>query len=316
MAGKYPFKPADFSRIKSHSIQGRKSLVNAGMLADLAGYRSSGRLADLLPPILKGADLLRLARAIKQARAQGKTVVAAMGAHVIKCGLSPIIIDLMERRVLCALAVNGAFLIHDLELAFHGATSEDVAQEIKQGRFGMVGETSEHYNRAIAAAGPGMGLGAAMGRYISEGKMPHTALSVLAAGWRLDIPITVHVAMGTDITHAHPGADGAAIGQASLEDFRLFTGVVSSLSGGVYLNIGSAVVMPEVFIKALSAARNIGTKVEDFTAVNMDMIQGYRPNVNVVNRPVEGAGQGYSITGHHEIMIPLLYHLLREEGAF
>ena len=315
MAGKYPFKPADFSRVKSHSIQGRKSLVNAGMLADLAGYRSSGRLADLLPPILKGADLLRLARAIKQARAQGKTVVAAMGAHVIKCGLSPIVIDLMERGVISAVAVNGAVAVHDMEIAFHGATSEDVASEIKTGRFGMVEETSAHYHRAIAAAGAQEGLGAALGRYITEAGMKNVGLSIFAQGWRLNIPVTVHVAVGADIIHASAQADGAALGRATHNDFRLFTGVVSALSGGVYMNIGSAVVLPEVFIKALSAARNMGNRVEGFTAVNMDMIQGYRPNVNVVNRPVEGSGHGYSITGHHEIMIPLLYHLLNEEGA-
>lgn len=315
MAGDYPFKPADFGGIKHYPIQTRKSLVDAGMFADPARYKKSGKLSDLFPAILKGTDLPAVARAIKKAKANGRPVVAAMGAHVIKCGLAPILIEMMEAGVLSALAVNGAVAVHDLEIAFHGATSEDVASEIKTGRFGMVEETSRHYHQAIAGARDGEGLGAALGRYIAGEKMKNAHLSVLARGWELNVPVTVHVAVGTDIVHASGLADGAALGMATLNDFKLFTGVVARLAGGVYLNIGSAVVLPEVFIKALSAARNMGNKVEGFTAVNMDMIQGYRPNVNVVNRPVEGSGKGYSITGHHEIMIPLLYHLLREEGA-
>jgi len=285
------------------------------MFAPLGKYKSSGKLADLFPAILKGNDILAVVRAIKSAMEQGRPVVAAMGAHVIKCGLAPILIDLMEKGAVSALAVNGAVAVHDLEIAYHGATSEDVAREIKTGSFGMVEQTATHYHTAIAQADEKEGLGAALGRYINSRKMKNADLSVLAAGWRLGKPVTVHVAVGTDIVHASAQADGAAIGRATLNDFKLFTGVVSRLAGGVYLNIGSAVVLPEVFIKALSAARNMGNRVEGFTAVNMDMIQGYRPNVNVVNRPVEGSGNGYSITGHHEIMIPLLYHLLREEGA-
>ena len=289
--------------------------MNTGMFTVLEKYAATGKLAHLFPSILKANDILAVVRAIKQAKAEGRPVVAAIGAHVIKCGLAPIFIDLMEKGALSAVAVNGAVAVHDLEIAFHGATSEDVALEIKTGRFGMVEQTSTHYHAAIAQAADNEGLGAALGRYIHQEKMKNAGLSLLAEGWRLNKPVTVHVAVGTDIVHASAQADGAALGQATLSDFKLFTGVVSQLSGGVYLNIGSAVVLPEVFIKALSAARNIGNKVEGFTAVNMDMIQGYRPNVNVVNRPVEGSGKGYSITGHHEIMIPLLYHLLREEGA-
>jgi len=316
MGGDYPFGSADFARIKQHPIEDRKSLVSSDMFASLSGYAATGRISDLFPPILKGKDLLAIVGAIKQARAAGKPVVVAMGAHVIKVGLAPVLIDLMEKKVVNAVAVNGAVAVHDLEIAFHGATSEDVAQEIKTGRFGMVEQTSAHYHSAIAGAGPDEGLGAALGRYINEKKMKNAHLSLFAAGWRLNVPITAHVAVGTDIVHASAEADGAALGRATLNDFKLFTGVVASLAGGVYLNIGSAVVLPEVFIKALSAARNMGSRVEDFTAVNMDMIQGYRPNVNVVNRPVEGSGKGYSITGHHEIMIPLLYHLLKEEGVW
>jgi len=315
MTGDYPFGPADFERIRHHPIEERKSLVNTGMFTSLEKYIATGKLVDLFPSILKANDILSVVRAIKLAREQGRPVVAAIGAHVIKCGLAPILIDMMEKGALNALAVNGAVAVHDLEIAFHGATSEDVAQEIKTGRFGMVEQTSTHYHAAIAQAGEREGLGAALGRYINQEQMKNAGFSILAAGWRLNVPVTVHVAVGTDIVHASAQADGAALGRTTLNDFKLFTGIVSQLAGGVYLNIGSAVVLPEVFIKALSAARNMGNKVEGFTAVNMDMIQGYRPNVNVVNRPVEGSGKGYSITGHHEIMVPLLYHLLMEEGA-
>ncbi|MDH5638761.1 MAG: hypothetical protein OEZ04_09735, partial [Nitrospinota bacterium] len=285
MTGDYPFEPADFTRIKHHPIEERKNLVNTGMFTVLEKYAATGKLAHLFPSILKANDILAVVRAIKQAKAEGRPVVAAIGAHVIKCGLAPIFIDLMEKGALSAVAVNGAVAVHDLEIAFHGATSEDVALEIKTGRFGMVEQTSTHYHAAIAQAADNEGLGAALGRYIHQEKMKNAGLSLLAEGWRLNKPVTVHVAVGTDIVHASAQADGAALGQATLSDFKLFTGVVSQLSGGVYLNIGSAVVLPEVFIKALSAARNIGNKVEGFTAVNMDMIQGYRPNVNVVNRP-------------------------------
>ncbi|MGK7344779.1 MAG: hypothetical protein ACNS63_03100 [Candidatus Nitrospinota bacterium M3_3B_026] len=311
------FEPADFSRISTYSIRERKSLVTLGDLADMEKHRASKRLSDLFPPTLKAADLLELAGSIRAANKAEKPVVAAMGAHVIKVGLSPLIIDMMERGIIDAVALNGAGAVHDMELAFHGATSEDVASEIREGRFGMVEETAANINGALKKhAGDGAGMGAALGRYIIDENMPNAGVSILAAAYRLKKPATAHVAIGTDIVHIHPSMDGEVTGRATMDDFRLFTGVVAKLGGGgVYLNIGSSVLLPEVFIKALSAARNLGADVTGFTAANLDMIQSYRPNVNVVNRPIQGAGRGISLTGHHEIMIPLLYHLLVTEGG-
>ncbi len=314
MAGDYKFKPADFGKISTYPIEKRKSLVKIDDFANLKKYGETGSFTDLLPSILKAGDLKDVVRAVRTANEKGRPVVAAMGAHIIKCGLSPIIIDMMERGIINALALNGAGAVHDLEIAYHGATSEDVASEIKSGRFGMVDETSAHFNAALKKNG-NAGMGEALGNYIVKEKMPHANLSLLARGWELDIPVTVHVAIGSDITHLSPGADGEAIGRTTLSDFKLFTGVVSRLKGGVYFNIGSAVILPEVFIKALSAARNLGEDASGFMTVNMDMIQSYRPNVNVVNRPIQGSGRGVSLTGHHEIMIPLLYHLLTSEHS-
>jgi len=316
LSGRYPFDPADFSKISTYPITERKSLVNTSMFSDLERYGRTGRIEDLFPAILKAGDLKEVVRAVRAAKVAGNPVVFAMGAHVIKVGLSPIVIDLMARGTIDAVAMNGAGAVHDLEIAFHGATSEDVASEIRDGRFGMVAETAAHFNEALRRHGAGeAGVGEALGRYIVEEKMANAGVSILAKGWELGAPVTTHVALGTDITHASPGTDGAAIGRATMNDFKLFTGIVSRLGGGVYLNVGSAVVLPEVFLKALSAARNLGADVSGFTAVNMDMIQGYRPNVNVVNRPIQGAGRGFSLTGHHEIMIPLLYHLLTGDAA-
>jgi len=313
----YPVRPADFSRIKTYSIEERKSLVSVERFADIEKYRKTGALPDLLPGFLKARDVIDLVKAIRSAGESGRPVVVGMGAHVIKVGLSPILIDLMERGVIDAIAMNGAGAVHDLEIAFHGETSEDVAAEIKEGRFGMVEQTAAHFNGALQKHATGhAGMGEALGRYINENRMPNAGVSILAAGARLGRPVTVHVAMGTDIVHIHPNCDAEITGRATMNDFKLFTGVVSELGGGgVYMNVGSSVVLPEVFIKALSAARNLGADVTGFTTANFDMIQSYRPAVNVVNRPIQGAGRGMSITGHHEIMIPLLYHLLAVEGV-
>ncbi len=306
----YRFSPADFSRITTYPIGERKSLVDTSMFVDLEAYNKSGALTDLFPPMLKARDLTRVAEAVKAAKAAGKPVVLGMGAHVIKVGLAPIIIDLMRRGLIDAVAMNGAGGVHDLEIAFHGETSENVAVEIKEGRFGMVDETASHFNGALARY-PDAGVGEALGRYMLDEKFPHADVSIIAQGAALSIPVTLHVALGCDIVHIHPSADGDATGRATMADFRLFTGVVGELGGGgVYLNVGSAVILPEVFIKALSAARNLGAEAAGFTTVNFDMIQHYRPGVNVVNRPIQGAGAGYALTGHHEIMVPLLYHLL------
>jgi len=314
MAGDYKFKPADFEKISTYPIKKRKSLVKIDNFSDLKKYDATGRFTDLLPSILKADDLKDVVDAVRTANKNGKPVVMAMGAHVIKCGLSPIIIEMMERGIINALAFNGAGAVHDMEIAYHGATSEDVASEIKSGRFGMVEETGAHFNAALKKMETA-GMGETLGSYIVKKKMPHADMSLLARGFKLDIPVTIHVAIGSDITHAGPGVDGEAIGRATLNDFKLFTGVVSRLKGGVYFNIGSSVVLPEVFIKALSAARNLGEDVSGFMTVNMDMIQSYRPRVNVVNRPVSDSGRGVSLTGHHEIMIPLLYHLLTSEKS-
>ena len=313
----YQFKLADLSKLKTYSIEERKSLVNMGMLSDVSAYKKSGKFMDILPQALKAESLKNVVSAIRSAKQNKKPVMVGMGAHVIKVGLAPVVIDLMERGFIDAIALNGAGAVHDLEMAFHGETSEAVATEIKEGRFGTVDETATHLNGALKKYATGdVGMGEAIGRYITDENMPNSGISILAAGWRMKKPVTVHSAIGTDIVHIHPTMDGEITGRATLNDFKLFTGVVSKLGGGgVYLNIGSAVLLPEVFIKSLSAARNLGADVSGFTTVNLDMIQHYRPAVNVVNRPIQGAGKGISITGHHEIMIPLIYHLLLSEGS-
>ncbi|VAX15237.1 hypothetical protein MNBD_NITROSPINAE01-1664 [hydrothermal vent metagenome] len=313
---KYSFAPADLSKIKTYSIKERKSLVNMDMLSNVSVYKKSGKFLDILPQALKAESLKDIVSAIRSAKQNRKPVMVGMGAHVIKVGLAPVIIDLMERGFIDAIALNGAGAVHDMEMAFHGETSESVAVEIKEGRFGTVDETASHLNGALKKYAVGdVGMGEAIGRYIEDKKMPNAGISILSAGWRMRKPVTVHSAIGTDIVHIHPSVDGEITGRATLNDFKLFTGVVSELGGGgVYMNIGSAVLLPEVFIKALSAARNLGSDVSGFTTVNLDMIQHYRPAVNVVNRPIQGAGKGIAITGHHEIMIPLIYHLLLDEG--
>jgi hypothetical protein len=266
---------------------------------------SLGNFLRTLPDILGARDLRAVAGAIAARHREGRLVVLGMGAHPIKVGLSPLIIDLMRRGIVSAVAMNGACIIHDFELAYHGATSEDVAASLTSGDFGMAEETGTFLNQAIALRGPA-GLGAAVGQAILDATLPHRALSILAAGVRLGIPVTVHVALGTDIIHMHPSADGAAIGAASLIDFRRLAGVAQHLHGGVFVNLGSAVIIPEVFLKALNLARNVGNRVGELVTVDMDFMRHYRPAVNVVQRPTQGDGKGYQLTGHHEIMFPLL----------
>ncbi len=312
---KKKFEPADFSRLTTYSIKERTSIVDRSKFVDLTLHKKSNAITDLFPDMLKSADLLKLVTAIKNAKQKGKPVLLGMGAHVIKCGLSTIIIEMMREGLIDAVALNGAGAVHDTEIAFHGATSEIVAVEIKEGRFGMVEETGAHINGALAKAGKNEGFGEALGRYMVEQKFSNLDLSILASGHELGVPVTVHAAIGTDIVHFHPSINGEDTGRATLNDFKLFTGIVGELGGGgVYLNVGSAVLLPEVFIKALSAARNLGNDVTGFTTANFDMLQHYRPGVNVVSRPIQGEGNGFAITGHHEIMIPLLYHLLMQDG--
>jgi len=262
---------------------------------------------DALPNLLAAADLRAVIAALRTARAGGRPLIWGLGAHVIKTGLSPVFIDLMERGFVSALALNGAGVIHDFEVALAGATSEDVEQALGPGMFGMSEETGRELNHAIVdGVGRGCGLGRAVAEALAARTPPFAHLSLLASAARLEVPVTVHVAVGTDIIHMHPAASGEAIGAGSLRDFRHFTTFVSELAGGVYLNCGSAVLLPEVFLKAVSLVRNRGLSLDGITTVNLDFVRLYRPETNVVRRPVAGVGKGYSITGHHELLIPLL----------
>jgi len=301
-------KPIDLSGLKTYPLESRKSKVDR---ADFAHpWKPGGSLKDFLersPNILAAKDFRAVVSAIAKAHKANKPVVLAMGAHVIKVGLNPVLIDLMERGIITAIAMNGAGIIHDLELAMIGRTSEDVLEGLEHGAFGMAQETADFLNRAIAEAGKqDSGLGRAVGEAIMAENLPFAKDSLFAAAARLDIPATVHVAIGTDIIHIHPGFDAGAAGKASHLDFRLFSSVVAGLEEGVYLNVGSAVILPEVFLKALTLVRNTGHKVERFTAVNMDFIRHYRSTTNVVQRPTSMGGTGYTLIGHHEIMFPLL----------
>ena len=309
------FTPIDATRLKTYSLKLRKSKVDAASSAKPFTPGGSFKdFLDTLPGILAAESFKDVVKAIAAARKSGRPVVLGMGSHVIKVGLSPVVIDLMAKGVITALALNGSGIVHDFEMAYQGRTSEDVDAEIGDGSFGMAEETGRIVNEAVnAGVGEGLGIGASVGRAIAAGNYPHADKSLLAAAYRLDIPATVHVAVGTDILHMHPSADGAAIGLGSLRDFRLFCSVVSALEGGVYINLGSAVLLPEVFLKAVTTARNLGAPLEKITTVNMDFIQGYRPNTNVVRRPTLKGGRGYSLTGHHEIMFPLLAAAVLEE---
>ena len=301
-----PLAPIDLRRVRTYPLVGRRSKVAAAALGrPIDPSRSFSHFLRALPDILGARDLRAVAHAIAQRHRQRRLVVLGMGAHPIKVGLSPLIIDLMQRGIVSAVAMNGACIIHDFELAYHGATSEDVAAALITGRFGMAEETGRFLNEAIAAHG-NAGLGTAVGQAILAARLKHRRLSILAAGARLGVPVTVHVALGTDIIHMHPAADGAAIGAASLADFHRLAGIAEHLHHGVFINLGSAVIIPEVFLKALNLARNVGTRVGELITVDMDFMRHYRPAVNVVQRPTQGDGQGYQLTGHHEIMFPLL----------
>jgi hypothetical protein len=261
-----------------------------------------------LPHLLAGEDFRKVVQAIVTACQNGRPVMVGMGAHVIKCGLSPIIIDLMRRGIVTAVALNGSGAIHDFEVALMGGTSEDVVSGLRDGTFGMVRETAELMNQATnrVLEHPTLGMGGLLAEQLIAVCAPYQEYSLLVAGRRLDLPVTVHVAIGTDILHMHGSANGAAIGQATFNDFRLFASCVAELSGGTYLNVGSAVIMPEVFLKAFTIAQNLGANLRDLVTVNIDMTHHYRPSVNVVHRPSLVSGQGYTLIGRHEIMIPLL----------
>jgi hypothetical protein len=302
------FKQLDFSKLQTYSINDRKSKVDQKDFAK--PWTKSGKFSDFLdtlPSILAGNDLRDVINAIIRAAAGRRPVCFAMGGHVIKTGMSPVLIDLMEKKVLTLMAMNGAGIIHDLETAMTGKTSEDVAQSLGTGNFGMARETSDFLNQAIKnAETKSIGLGKAVGELILKENFDFKDLSITAAGARLEIPVTVHVAIGTDIIHMHPGFDASACGKASHHDFKLFASHIAGIEKGVFINAGSAVILPEVFLKAISLARNLGHCLDEFTTVNLDFIRHYRPMTNVVNRPVSGKGRGYSIVGHHEILIPLI----------
>ncbi len=312
---KKTFRPLDFSKVKTYPLKTRFSKVETYLLGKKVKKGARVRsLIDGLPDILAAQNLKAIARRIAQAQRTRKTVLLGMGAHPIKVGLSPLLIDFMERGIIHGVALNGAGVIHDFELAFMGQTSEDVAASLQDGSFGMAEETGAWINRAISEGSrQGLGVGAAVGRAIIEKKLPHRNLSILAAGTRLGVPVTSHIAIGTDIIHMHPEADGKALGDCSLRDFRTLTSMVATLGGGVYLNFGSAVVLPEVFLKAISLARNLGHPVKNLTTVNLDFLPHYRPLTNVVTRPTLHSGKGYHLTGHMEIMVPLLFSAVLEE---
>jgi hypothetical protein len=305
MASKKKHPPADLSEVKTHSINDRRTKVSLKQFASLPEPNAAtGEFLASLPDVLAAANFRKLIRAIVAARDGGRPVVAAFGGHVIKCGLGPVIIDLMKRGFITALAMHGATAIHDYEISLVGQTSEEVTSVLKDGTFGMARETPQAFARAAQLAEKEKcGLGCALGKDILAKKNPYAGQSVLAAAAKLDLPAAVLLAIGTDTICMHPEFDCENLAAASYLDFRTLVSITSELEGGVWLNIGSAVILPEVFLKALSVARNLGHKVENFTTANLDMNQHYRPNTNVVGRPTE---TGYSITGHHEIMLPLL----------
>jgi deoxyhypusine synthase len=292
------------------TVSARRRHSKVKLSDEATPHRHGARFSDFLaglPAVLGAADLRAAIAATARAHARKRTVLWGFGAHLIKVGLAPLMVDLLERGLATGIFTNGAGCVHDLELALFGRTSEDVAATLDDGSFGMAGETAQRLNAAIArGADAAIGMGEAIGREILEGDYPHKARSVLATAVRLGIPSTVHVAIGTDVHHMHPSADGAALGATSFRDFETLAGLVATLQDGVVFNIGSAVILPEVFLKALSLARNLGYPARRFTTVDLDFIRQYRPRVNVVERPTRQGGHGISLVGHHEILVPLL----------
>jgi len=310
----FPYEEFDLSAIKTYPLKSRPSKVRAEDFG--RPFRPGSGVAGLiesLPAILAGTGLRDVVRALTDARKARRGIAWAFGGHVVKVGLGPVLIDLMERGFVSALATNGAGLIHDFEIALAGATSEDVAGVLGSGTFGMADETGRLLNGAInEGVAAGLGIGQSVGRFLAGHHPQYEGASIAAAASRLNIPLTVHVAIGTDIIHMHPSASGSALGEGSLRDFRYFATVIAGLAGGVFLNCGSAVVLPEVFLKAVSVARNQGRVLDGLVTVNLDFARHYRPQVNVVERPTAGVGRGYSLVGHHEILIPLIAAALVE----
>lgn len=299
-------RPFDLSGLRTYELGSRPSKVLVTDLGRPVDPSSPvGDWLDSLPKQLGASELRKLCGHIVRAHREGRTVAVALGGHVIKTGCAPYLIDLIQRGVIKAVAMNGSTAIHDFELALAGKTSEDVAAQLHAGNFGMARETADAF---AAAANQGArqerGLGAALGRYILDINCPHADVSLVAACERAGIPCTVHVALGTDIVHMHPQVSGAALGEASMVDFRILCTVVSKLAGGVWLNLGSAVVMPEVFLKAVSVVRNFGHDLDGLITANFDKESKYRTGMNVLRRP---GAQGIEVIGHHELLIPLLH---------
>jgi hypothetical protein len=313
----FNYEEFDLSDVKTYPIKSRKSKARVEDFArPCAPGGSIGDFVASLPGMLAAADFKTIVGAIVEAKRADAGVIWGLGAHVIKTGLGPVLIDLMERGFVSALATNGASIIHDFEVALAGATSEDVDEALGPGRFGMADETGRLLNGAINdGVAAGLGVGQAVTRFLASKEPQYAKQSILANAARLNIPVTVHIAIGTDIIHMHPAASGAALGEGSLRDFRYFVSNVARLEQGVYLNCGSAVVLPEVFLKAVAIARNRGLALAKLTTVNLDFIRSYRPQTNVVARPTAGTGRGYSLVGHHEVMIPLLAAALVERDA-
>jgi hypothetical protein len=301
-------KKADPPKLRTLSVRDRFSKVS---VEDFASPLTPGMLVrdflDALPGLLAGRALREVAERIAKAAREQKPILVGMGAHVIKVGLAPVLVSWMERGIITGLVMNGAGVIHDTEIALWGQTSEDVGPALDEGMFGVAEETAGLINQALSeGSNKGKGFGEAVAQRLAESDPPYADLSLLCQAHRRGLPVTVHVAIGTDIIHMHPLADGAAIGEASLRDFHRLVSQIARLEGGAYLNVGSAVVLPEVFMKALNLARNQGNRVEAFTTVDMDFIKHYRPSVNVVDRPVRMGGRGYQLIGHHELNLPLL----------
>jgi len=309
------YPPFDLTGLNTYSVHDRQSKVTVDDLAKTVGAGATIKeFLDALPNQFMGNDFPELVQRVGNCYRQKRPVILGMGAHVIKVGLSPLLIDMMDRNIITGMALNGAGIVHDTELAMVGRTSEDVDQVLGSGAFGAAKETGEFINAAINnGSEKDLGLGSAIGKAIIDNNLPYTDLSLTASAYKRGIPLTVHVAVGTDIIHIHPSACGASTGKTSHLDFRIFCSMVADLEGGAYLNIGSAVLLPEIFLKALTAVRNLGNTVDSFTTANFDFIRHYRPMTNVVNRPTASGGKGFNITGHHEIMVPLFIAALLDE---
>lgn len=301
------WREADLTQLSTGSVADRPTRVSVADFAKPLDPAAARAVIDALPDQLAARALREVLARTAAAHRAGRPVVVMLGGHVVKSGVSPCLVALLEARIVTHVAMNGAAAIHDVEIARIGRTSEDVETNLHLGRFGMVDETGDFMNATMrAGAARADGLGECWGRALEDEGAPHRAVSLLAAAWRAGVPATVHVAIGTDTIHHHPGCDGAALGETTLRDFRIFAATLAEARGAVVLNFGSAVLMPEVFLKALSVARNLGADLGGLTTANFDQIQHYRPRVNVVERPTKAGGaRGFAITGHHEILVPL-----------